>query len=172
MNDGYGWMKRLGGVLGLLVFVGVGLVAIAASAGTTVDQGSPGFNPWPVRGSIIVAGSDGGVVQTTQALCAQTAADGGLIHKNTAVGVAAVSTPATQTAQRIYIELCNSIQNSGNPLVKCRTDNTAPVSAAGNAGDVLGIGDCKVYAIPASNVPQCISDTASTNVTSYECVPL
>ncbi len=161
------WQRWWIGATVVLVLCGGGAIA-----GTLVDQGSPGFNPWPVRGTFIVNGTDGGVLQTTQVMCAQTAADGGLLHKNTVVGAAAVSTPAAQTAQRIYVELCNSTQNAGNPMVKCRVDNTAPVMAAGNAGDVLGIGDCKVYPVPSSNVPQCIADTAGTNVTSFECVPL
>lgn len=152
------------------------LVAAIASAQVAVNQGRPGTQgAWPVTGvggSSTSTGVDGGVVQTTPAKCAQTAADGGTLHKNTVVGATAANVPAAQTAARIWIEICNSLQNSGNPILKCRVDGVAPVAASTNPGDVLGIGDCAHYAIISSNVPQCISDTAGTNALSYECVEI
>lgn len=135
----------------------------------TVDQGRPGKQgPWPV--SLSSTAVDGGPDFVQMGLCASAASDGGLVHQNTVTGVAAVTTPANQNAGRVYVVLCNSLQNSGQPLVKCRVDGTTPVMAATNAGDVLGVGDCAQYAIGPTVVPQCISDTAATNVTSYECV--
>lgn len=149
----------------VLLAVLVGAAAWATE--TTVNQGSPGTRgPWPV---VIIGGgtADGGTssssVSTTPEICTGNA------NKNTSVGVAAGNTPATQLTSRRYLILCNSLQNSGNPSVKCRADGTAPVMAAGNAGDVMGIGDCILYPLAAVTVIQCISDTASTNVTSSEC---
>jgi len=143
-------------VLAILTVTGF---AIAAEL---VDQGMPGnYGPWPVTATISTS-VDGGVSVTPQR-CTVNA------HKNTVVGVAATSTPSTQLAGRRYITICNSLQNAGNPILKCRVDATAPVAAAGNAGDVLGIGDCIQYAIYDVNVPSCISDAVGTNATSYEC---
>lgn len=151
-------------------------------AQSVVDQGKPGNKgPWPVTctncsgggssdggsssGSSV--GPDGGAVVTQTSFCALTSP-----NKITTVGTSATPVPAAATAGRLYEEICNSLQNTGNPIVKCRTDGTNPVAAAGNAGDVLGIGDCIRYTAPSSVVPACISDAAGTNVTSYECVPI
>lgn len=169
---------------GLLIFFLWILLADPAHAqGTVVKQGAPGnYGPWPVSlylpdgGVISFSGGgggggssgnvtvDGGVISTTPQICTTTA------QKNTAVGVVSGATPSSQLASRRFIILCNSIQNSGSPLVKCRVDGVAPVMASGNPGDVLAPGDCATYAIAAATIPQCIADTASTNVTSYECL--
>jgi len=145
------------------------LAAIAAWSQSIVGQGRPGNQgPWPVS----ISGSDGGsTIPTTTAQCQSAAADAGLIHQVTTVGTAAANTPANNHNTRLYLEICNSYQNTGNPILKCRSDATAPVAASGNAGDVLGVGDCIRYSIPASNVVQCISDAAGTIATSYECIP-
>jgi hypothetical protein len=154
-----------------VVIVSVSLLFVGVAYAQKVDQGAPGKQgAWPVTGTTISTGSDGGVVMTYPGTCAQTAADGGLLHKSTAVGTSAVPVPTTSTASRISLEVCNSLQNTGTPLLKCRADGTAPVMAVTNAGDVLGIGDCRVFNIPASNVLQCIADAASTNALSFECV--
>ena len=143
-------------ILSLVVLAGFSVAA------ELVDQGMPGtYGPWPVT-AIINTGADGGIPTTPQR-CSVTA------HKNTVVGAVAANTPSTQLTGRRYVTICNSIQNTGNPILKCRVDATAPVAAAGNAGDVLGIGDCIQYAIFDTNVPQCISDAAGTNATSFEC---
>lgn len=161
------------------------LVIVAGSAVAQqlvkADQGKPGTQgPWPVTlvgssvappSSVIVVSADGGqaLVTISPAQCASTITDGGSAHKNTVVGASAVPVPTDQAAVRAYVEICNSLQNTGTPLLKCRVDGTAPVMAATNAGDVLGIGDCILYAIPASIAPQCISDAVGTNALSYEC---
>ncbi len=105
-----------------------------------------------------------GNLRTISGLCASR------LHTSTVVGVAAGNTPAAQLAGRRYVTLCNSLQNTGTPLVKCRVDGTSPVMAVTNAGDVLGLGDCIQYDIAAGVVPSCISDAAGTNVTSFECL--
>lgn len=137
----------------------VGGVALAVEQ--MVNQGSPGNRgPWPVSTVLVYSSSS---ISTTPLFCNEP------LNSITSVGAAAVDTPAAQLANRRYVVFCNSLQNAGNPLVKCRTDGTPPVMAAGNAGDVLATGDCILYPITASVVPSCIADAAATFVTSYEC---
>lgn len=158
------------------------LAAIAASA-QVVDQGMPGNQgPWPVILSGGSASSDGGTIggATYPAQCRATAQDGGATEQNTVVGAATVRVPSTGAAPgtttaaagRIYMVVCNSAQNASTAVVKCRQDGTAPVFAAGNAGQVLLYGDCMTTTAPTTaDAVQCIADAAARNVTSYECVP-
>lgn len=152
-------------VLFVLCFVAS---AVYAQGTVTANQGRPGNQgAWPV--TLVGAGGGGGstaTVLTLPAVCTSSS-----VHKSTTVGVAAGNTPSSQAASRAYLTLCNSLQNTGTPLVKCRMDAVAPVMAAGNPGDVLGIGDCITYPVAAAQVVQCIADAASTYVTSFECVP-
>jgi len=142
-----------------LIISVMAMTGYAIAQRTTADQGRPGREgPW-----FITTSSSSGV-STTPQLCTTNA------HKTTSVGVAATTTPAAQLASRRYVTICNSLQNAGNPTVKCRVDGTPPVMAAGNAGDVLGVGDCILYAIAGGVIPSCIADAAATNVTSYECL--
>lgn len=149
-------MKKLIAV----AFLAFGLSA-AVGQEAIVNQGTPGTRgPWPVSISGTIAGSSFAV---TPQQCTTTA------NKSTTVGTAAGNTPSSQLAARRYIVLCNSPQNSGTPLVKCRSDGVAPVMAITNPGDVFGIGDCILYPVAASTVIQCIASAASTEVTSFEC---
>lgn len=152
-------------------------LTLAASATEKVDQGRPGSQgPWPVTlsgsGGSVVVYVDGGFIQTYPILCRDTDDAGTGVNKSTNVGVAAVPVPASSSLNRIYVEICNSLQNTGNPLMKCRADGTAPVNAIGSGGTMLGIGDCVQFAVPAANAVQCIADSANTYATSYECIPL
>src|SRR5574342_82488 len=135
-----------------------------------VNQGAPGrYGPWPV---VITApgSSDGGsVVFTTSAFCSSTGSDGGTPHQVTAVTTTPTACPPTQDPNLRYIVLCNSLENSGNPLVKIRIDGVGPALGNVDAGDVLGVGDCITYPIPGTVTPQCIASGASTGVTSFEC---
>lgn len=144
------------------------LATIGFAQGTvTANQGRPGTQgAWPVTITGGSGGGSGSTVYSFPGTCTSSSA-----HKSTTVGIAAGNTPSAQTASRVYITLCNSLQNTGTPLVKCRVDGVAPVMAVTNPGDVLGIGDCITYPILAAQVPQCIADTATTYVTSFECVP-
>ncbi len=174
-------MKTRHAVLGIIWL----LIGVAWAQNRVIsNQGKPGNEgAWPV--SVVgvqpvipaaIAGPDGGAVivqgSTYPSQCAQVARDGGVLHKNTVVGTSAVPVPAVQTALRAYIEICNSLQNAGTPILKCRVDGTAPVMAVTNAGDTLGVGDCRVYPNASSVAPQCISDASGTNALSYECVPI
>ncbi len=91
------------------------------------------------------------------------------VHSTTTGGVSSSNIPASPAANRYYIVVCNSRQNT-SALVKCRADGTAPVMAVANAGDVLGNGDCILYMMNASQVVKCIADTATTYITGYECL--
>lgn len=172
-----------GSLLPFILFVLV-LAGVAYSQ-TTVksDQGRPGNQgSWPVTitggsgSTSIVIGPDGGAVVVSGSVfpgqCRQTTPDGGSPYSSVSVGAAAVLVPTLPAAGRAYVEICNSLQNTGTPLLKCRADGIVPVMAVTNAGDVLGIGDCYAYSITASNPPQCIADAASTNALVHECVPL
>lgn len=155
--------KSLPLLIALLVVAGG---AIAQST-ITANQGAPGTKgPWPVTfsGSTVVS-VDGGVIGTFPAQC------GTRDEKVTSVGVAAGNTPSTQLADRYYIQLCVSLEETGNPLVKCTVDGVDPAIGEANPGDTLRIGSCVTYAVAAGVVPRCISDTAATAVTSYECGP-
>jgi hypothetical protein len=114
---------------------------------------------------------DGGLVATVPARCSPTLLDAGSPWQVTSVGVAAVNVPATSAATRYYLEVCSSTENTGTPLVKCLGNGVSPVIGLTNRGDVLGVSDCHTYAIAGTNQLSCISDTAATAVTSYECIP-
>jgi len=127
-----------------------------------VDQGT---NPW-------IIATDGGATSTYPVQCRSTALDAGAVEQNTVVGAAAVQVPASPSVGRVYVNICNSVQNASTAVVKCRQDGVAPVFAAGNPGQVLLFGDCLVStASTTANTIQCIADAAGRNVTSYECVP-
>ncbi len=136
------------------------LTGLAVAQNTiTANQGKPGsYGAWPVSFSSATP------AYTTNAVCSSPT------HKVTSVGVAAGNTPSSQLATRRFITLCVSTEETTNITVKCRADGTNPVIGETNPGDVLKVGDCVRYDIPASVVPLCISDTATTAVTSFECI--
>lgn len=91
-------------------------------------------------------------------------------HADTTVGsVQALNCPTSQLANRRFITLCNSNENTGSPTVKIRIDGTAPMTGLGNPGDVLATGQCVSYNIGAATVAQCIASASGTHVTSLEC---
>ncbi len=144
-----------------LIAAVVVLAGAAIAETVTADQGKPGTKgPWPVTVT-----SGGGTVPTYPAVCTTRA------NKVTSVGVAAGNTPSTQLASRYYVQLCVSQEETANPLVKCRADGSDPAIGEATPGDTLRAGDCVMYAVAAGVVPRCISDTAATAVTSWECAP-
>lgn len=84
----------------------------------------------------------------------------------TSVGTSASSLPTALTT-RWMVRVCNSAENTGTPIVKCRDDGTNPVMGIANAGEALEVGDCVSYYTTAAI--RCISDTAATAVTQSEC---
>lgn len=85
------------------------------------------------------------------------------------VGTTAVPVPASPRFGRKLLRVCNSPENIGTPKVKCLLSETAPVMGATNRGDVLTVGDCFTYQIASAVPVLCISDTAGTAVTTFEC---
>lgn len=152
----------------LLATVAAGLFSVLALA-QKVDQGRPGNQgPWPVT---LTIQSDGGFASSYAypGPCASTATDAGSTQQVTAVGTSAGVCPGLQDPNRKYIVYCNSSENSGTPIVKIRIDGTAPVIGISNPGDVLLPGDCITYPIQGSATPSCISNAASTAVTTFQC---
>ncbi len=157
------------------------LIPLAANSDTpvTANQGKPGNQgAWPVSvvsGSITIS-VDGGVTYSGPVQCAATAGT----EQNTTVGASAQRVPSTgaapgtstATSGRSYMNICNSAQNASQSIIKCRQDGTAPTFAAGNAGQVLLVGDCMVTTAPTTaDAVQCIGSGAGLNVTTFECVP-
>lgn len=114
------------------------------------------------QGRLMLAGgvTDGGVTIAVP-YCTGTAS------KNTTVGTSSTAVPASKLAGRWLVRVCNSPRNSGTPIITCTSDGTTPTAAATSAGDALEVGDCASYT--TTNTVNCISDTASTAVTSEEC---
>lgn len=162
----------------LAVVVLASLAAFAQT--TTVNQGAPGNQgPWKVTctncGSSSSDGGttvnvttwfpDGGFIgQTTPIYCSASS-----LNKVTSVGVAAVATPAATAATRVSVLVCNSLENTGVPQVKCRADGVAPVLGVAGPGEVISPGDCISY--NSKVALSCIANTAATAVTTFECVP-
>lgn len=100
-----------------------------------------------------------------------------LVQKVTSVGVAdgGVTVPASPAASRRELVVCVSAENAGFPKVKCQVDplDGKPVMGLTELGDVLQVGAavCVTYPIDSTHTVRCIADTASTAVTSLECVP-
>jgi hypothetical protein len=88
------------------------------------------------------------------------------LHTYKSVGTSAISIP--RLAGRWYTRVCNSCKNTGSPMVTCTADGTTPTTALTSPGEALEVCDCVVYTDPTNDV-LCISDTASTAVTAYDC---
>lgn len=155
----------------LLLAVGISLVAYAADR-VTADQGAPGKQgPWPVTISGGSSGSsDGGFTGTTAPVeCRGTTADGGNPDTLTFLGAGSTPVPAAAAVNRVYINVCVSLNNVSTAVIKCLTGGAAPVLASG-PGQVLGFGDCIQYTANQTNTIDCVSDGGYA-VTAFECVP-
>lgn len=155
--------------------VAVLLFGITAFAQTTVtaNQGAPGNQgPWKVTCNNCGGGGssggwvpDGGFIgQITPVYCSASS-----VNAVTSVSTSSVATPAATTSTRVSILVCNSLENSSLPLVKCRADNTAVALGVTNPGETINPGDCILYNSKVG--VRCISNTASTAVSTFECVP-
>jgi len=149
---------------GLFAFAQQQAIMVGSDTTTQPDGGFLRRVQVDPQGRILVASTsvDGGTTTYTTAIfaCASRA------QTVTSVGVAAV-TLTTSLASRWAARICNSAENAGTPLVKCRDDNTNPVMGIANAGEVLEVGDCVTYYTTVGI--RCISDTAATAVTQAEC---
>lgn len=146
-----------------LIVVGAALVGMVAVAQTTLVQGRDSAGKlWPVNVEVLNNQARFGVVNTG-ALC------GSPTHSVVSVGTSAADVPGSQLSNRRFVVICVSNAETSAVIVKCRVDGTAPVSGESGVGDVIRNGDCVTYAIGSGTTPSCISDTASTAVTAFEC---
>lgn len=145
------------------IAIALGICAGVAAAQNTVtaNQGRPGQQgAWPVS----ISGGSSSVAVTPE-LCTTNS------HKVVSITNVAGDCPSTQLANRRFVVICNSGENIATRNLKVRVDGVAPVLGIATPGDFLNQGDCIVYAITSSVVPQCISNAAGgTAVTTYECL--
>jgi len=91
--------------------------------------------------------------------------------RNTSVGTTPTSLPVL--AGRWMTRVCNSPRNSGTPIITCTTDGTWPDAGLNSVGESLEVGDCATYTFSYSSGSafpvRCVSDTASTSVSSWDC---
>lgn len=84
------------------------------------------------------------------------------------VGTSAVTVPADGgLAGRWLVRVCNSPRNSGTPIVTCATGGATPDAGLLADGESLEVGDCAAYT--TGGAVTCISDTAATAVSTWEC---
>lgn len=90
---------------------------------------------------------------------------------------ASSATPASPLASRRSILLCNSAENAGTPLIKCRDDGELPVMglSAGQSGITLNKSDCVTYYVSGTwtdggSSIHCITDTADAGIVGNECL--
>lgn len=121
-------------------------------------------------GALLTTGSGGGT--TTDAgitvavpTCTTTQT------KITSVGTTAAFVPSVLQALpgRWMVRVCNSPRNAGTPIITCATATSGVTPDAGllGIGESLEVGDCATYT--TSDGVSCISDTAATAVSSWEC---
>lgn len=115
---------------------------------------------------IISAGStDGG---TTSALPTYPAPCGTLTDSTVSLTAGVVNSYGDGSAR--WARVCNSLRNTGNPLVTCTVGSTVPTTDATSVGDVLAPGDC----LYMGNMPtpmRCIGDTTGTVLNYTKCLP-
>lgn len=116
-------------------------------------------------GTSSVVTSDGGYVATYPVRCTSASP-----HSYTSVGTSSTNVPATAAAGRAYTRICVTLEASGTPQVKCRTDGVAPAFGA-TAGEVLSAGDCATYSLSSASNIACIANAAATPMSSFECIP-
>lgn len=138
------------------------LLSTPAYSETIVSQGAPGKKgAWPVSATVPSGSS---LPVRSVDVCSSYS------QSVVAVGVTAVAVPTSALSGRKLMRICNSPENVGSPKVKCLLGGTSPVMGATTAGDVLTVGDCFPYQIESTVSVKCISDTAGTAVTTFECV--
>lgn len=155
-------IRALGAALALvavLAFAQQQAVILGTDTTTQPDGGILRRVQVDPQGRIVTSGGGGGGSTVIFACTSRS-------QSVTSVGVAASSLP-TALATRWMVRVCNSAENTGTPIVKCRDDGTNPVMGIANAGEALEVGDCVTYYTAAAI--RCISDTAATAVTQAEC---
>ncbi len=154
-----------------------GSVSLAAWTGCNIRiQLTPlPFAPTSVSVAVTVTANDGGTTPSyptsmvstpypcgSGSVHGQFTMDGGAQTMNTLV-----SGGGTPTA--LYIIVCNSKENTGTDVIRCRADGVAPVATANAPGLILGVGDCVPYSTTGYSTVQCIG--SGSYVSTYECAP-
>lgn len=148
-------------------FVGCNLVvqltplpfAPAAQMAVSYDGGSAAIDV-NATVNVSVTTSDGGM-PISAPYCTQSRSSA------SSVGTSVVAMPADGgLAGRWMVRLCNSPRNSGTPIVTCSV-LTVPDAGTLSDGEALEVGDCATWT--TGEQVYCISDTASTAVSSWEC---
>lgn len=136
-----------------------------ADTPVTANQGAPGKQGcWPVCGTVHIEFDAGYLGAVSEQPC--------LTYKetNTSVGTSAVLVPPTPLANRAWVRICNSLQNSEGAQCVCSA-TTTPTFTASSLGDNLAVSDCVKYPITSADagVPICICNGASTRLPTAEC---
>jgi len=94
-----------------------------------------------------------------------------ILASNTSTAV-----PATPLAGRRSLFICNSAENAGTPIIKCRDDGALPIMglSTGQSGIALNKSDCITYYTSGTWTDggasvHCISDTADAGLVGNEC---
>lgn len=146
-------------VVMLVLYVGSAFAQAGSLMLVSQDAGVKGAQI-PLRATA----SGSAIVSTAPLQCS-----GSSPHKFTSVGLTAVPVPTDAGVGRWYTRVCVTLEASGVPQVKCRTDGTAPAFGT-TPGEVLSPGDCVTYSQPDTTTIQCISNAASTPVSTFECL--
>lgn len=172
-------MKRSSKTLEMLA-AGVGLVLMALLTAS----------PAAAQQSVLLNGADtgtfpdGGIIRRVQVdsqgrlVIASSGTDGGTAvsvpycsvtrSRTTSVGTSPTAVPADGgLAGRWFIRICNSARNTGVPIITCTSDGTSPDAGLLGDGETIEVDGCNTYTTGTSIT--CVSDTASTAVTSEEC---
>lgn len=119
-------------------------------------------------GRLLISNPGGGGSSTTTAAVYPISCVAASPHKFTSVGTSSTAVPSAAASGRLYTRICLTLEASGTPQLKCRTDGVAPAFGA-TPGEVLSAGDCVTYTLPAATNILCIANAASTPVSTFEC---
>lgn len=153
-------MKTLYAVVLAVLFA----MTARAVAQQYVDQGAPGTQgPWPVT----ISGSGGGSGGLTAATYPQPCSS--YVETNVSVSTSSTLVPASSTASRVWVRICNSLLNTEGAQCVCSATGVPTYAAASN-GDQLAVSDCVLYNLAAASTPRCICNGAGVRLTTAECV--
>lgn len=119
-------------------------------------------------GRVLISNPGGGGSGSSTAAIYPIACVAASPHKFTSVGTSSTAVPSTAASGRYYTRICVTLEATGTPQLKCRTDGVAPAFGA-SPGEVLSAGDCVTYSLSSASNILCIANAASTPVSTFEC---
>lgn len=120
------------------------------------------FVPVVISGTVSVGPTTDAGLNITVPYCTATRSS------SVSVGTSVVTVPADGgLAGRWMVRVCNSPRNSGVPIITCATGGATPDAGLLADGEALEVGDCASYT--TGGAVTCISDTAATAVSTWEC---